>query len=107
VAVYEKRTYDVVVGQMAIVIELYSTQGYPALQAGGFDKHLVGYFTSDTGPLNQLIHIWKFEDDAERRDFWKRLFADEVFMGFAGQLRPNIRQQEIQLMLPAPWGEHP
>jgi hypothetical protein len=105
--IYERRTYDITVGKMATVIELYGSEGYAALEAGGFSAYLVGYFISDTGPLHQLIHIWRFEDDAERRAFWARLFADDDFMAFAGQLRPNIIRQEIQLMLPAPWGPNP
>jgi hypothetical protein len=104
---YERRTYDVTVGQMGEVVRLYRDEGFPALQAGGFDEHLVGYFLSDTGPLHQLIHVWRFDDDADRRDFWSRLFADEPFMAFAAQLRPLLARQEIQLMQPAPWGPNP
>ncbi len=106
-AVYEKRTYDITVGQMREVVGLYKNEGWPALEAGGFDKHLVGYFISDTGPLHQLIHLWRFDDDAARRDFWKRLFSDETFMDFAGKLRPNIARQEVQLLSSAPWGPNP
>lgn len=106
-AVYEKRTYDITVGQMREVVRLYKNEGWPALEAGGFDQHLVGYFISDTGPLHQLIHLWRFDDDATRRDFWKRLFADETFMAFAGKLRPNIAHQEVQLLTSAPWGPTP
>ena len=79
----------------------------PALEAGGHSESLVGYFISDTGPLHQLIHLWRFEDDATRRAFWANLFSDEAFMAFAGKLRPNIARQEIQLLQPAPWGPNP
>lgn len=106
-AIYEKRTYDVTVGQMTEVVRLYRSEGFPALQAGGFDEHLIGYFLSDTGTLHQLIHLWRFEDDAARRAFWKRLFADETFMAFAAKLRPNIERQEVQLLTSAPWGPTP
>lgn len=106
-ALYEKRTYTVTVGCMADVVRLYTELGWPALDAGGFGKNLVGYFTSDTGTLHQLIHIWRFDDDTARRDFWKRLFADDKFMEFAVQIRPLIRNQEVQLLSPAPWGPHP
>ncbi len=106
-AIYEKRSYSVVVGQMAEVSRLYSTEGFPALEAGGFSKNLVGYFISDTGELHQLLHLWKFEDDAERRAFWARLFANQPFMAFAKQLRPLLKTQNNQLLLPAPWGPHP
>jgi hypothetical protein len=105
--IYEKRTYSVTVGQMAEVIRLYSTLGYPALEAGGFSKKLIGYFTSDTGELHQLIHLWRFDSDDDRRAFWKRLFEDQDFMAFAKQLRPLIKTQGNQLLLAVPWGPHP
>ena len=104
---YEKRTYDITVGKMAEVIDHYQTAGFPAMQAGGFDQYLVGYFISDTGPLHQLIHIWRFDDDADRRAFWARLFADEDFGAFGAKIRPLIKNQEIQLLNPAPWGPTP
>ena len=63
-AIYELRTYQVTVGKMKDAVEAYSKKGWPALQKGGFDKKLVGYFVSDTGPLHQIVHLWKFDDDA-------------------------------------------
>ena len=105
--IYEKRTYSVTVGQMSEVVRLYSTQGWPALEAGGFAKNCMGYFISDTGELHQLVHLWRFESDDDRRAFWKRLFENAEFMAFAKQLRPLIKTQANQLMLAAPWGSHP
>lgn len=105
--IYELRTYSVTVGKMSEVTNLYSTLGWPALEAGGFARNLVGYFTSDTGELHQLVHLWRFDGDDDRRAFWKRLFADKDFMAFAVQLRPLIRTQANQLLLAAPWGPHP
>ena len=104
---YEKRTYSVTVGQMSEVVRLYSTLGYPALEGGGFSKKLVGYFISDTGELHQLVHLWKFDSDEDRRAHWKRLFEDADFMAFAKQLRPLIKTQANQLLVAAPWGPHP
>jgi hypothetical protein len=105
--IYEKRTYSVTVGQMAEVVRLYSTLGWPALDSGGFARNLIGYFISDTGELHQLIHLWRFDSDDERRAFWKRLFENAEFMDFAKQIRPLIKTQANQLLLAAPWGPHP
>ena len=105
--IYEKRTYSIKVGQMPEVLRLYSEQGWPALEKGGFGDNLVGYFVSDTGALHQLMHIWRFESDAARREFWQRLFSDESFMQFAVQIRPLINQQDVQLLTSAPWGPRP
>jgi len=104
-AIYELRTYAVAVGKMSEVVEIYKSAGWPALA-----KHpnkLVGYFTGDIGALNQLIHLWKFDDDADRRAFWAGIYADPDFMAFVGKLRPMLTLQENKLMMAAPWGPHP
>jgi len=106
-ALYEKRTYSIKVGQMPELVRLYKDEGWTALEAGGFGKNLVGYFMSDTGRLHQLIHLWRFENDEARRDFWKRLYANEAFMAFVVKIRPLIHTQEVQLLFPAPWGPRP
>jgi len=104
---YEKRIYSVPPGRMPEVSALYRDLAWPALEAGGFSKNLVGYFISDTGPLHQLIHIWRFDGDAGRRDFWSRLYGDKDFMAFAAKVRPILLSQEVQLMTPASWGPQP
>jgi len=105
--IYEERTYSVTVGKMSEVVRLYKDLGWPALDAGGFSKKLVGYFISDTGELHQLIHLWRFDSDEDRRDFWRRLLEDKDFMAFAAQLRPLVKTQNNQLLVAAPWGPHP
>src|SRR5262249_54048751 len=89
--VYEMRTYTLHVGKMAEAVKLYTELGYPALQKGGQDKKLVGYFQADTGTINQLIHLWKFDDDADRRNHWAAVFANKDFIeGFAVKFRPLL-----------------
>lgn len=106
-SLYEKRTYSITVGKMADAVELYQSLGWPAIRAGGFDKKLVGYFISDTGRLHQLVHLWRFDDDGDRRAFWEGLYAREDFMAFAAQIRALIDTQDVQLLRPAPWGPQP
>ena len=48
-AVYELRTYHVVVGKMNEMAELYKNLGWPALCK--HPKKLVCYFTGDVGAL--------------------------------------------------------
>lgn len=105
---YEMRTYSLHVGKMAETVKLYQELGFPALRTGGQDKKLVGYFQSDTGVLNQLVHIWKFNDDADRRAFWASLFANKDFMEeFMPKFRPLVATMEMKLLTAAPWGPHP
>jgi hypothetical protein len=106
-SIYELRTYTLYVGKMGEATTLYSELGFPALDKGGHAKKLIGYFQSDVGTINQLVHLWKFDDDADRRRHWKGVYADAAFMNFAGKFRPLIMTQEVKLLLAAPWGPHP
>jgi hypothetical protein len=85
-ALYELRTYTLRVGAMAEAVKLYQGLGFPARQKGGHDRKRIGYFQSDTGTINQLVHLWKFEDDAARRAHWSAVFANKDFVeGFASK----------------------
>jgi hypothetical protein len=107
-ALYELRTYTLRVGAMAEAVKLYQELGFPALRKGGHDKHLVGYFQADTGTINQIVHLWKFEDDADRRAHWAAVFANKDFVeSFASKFRPLVMTQEVKLLQAAPWGPHP
>lgn len=106
--VYEMRTYTLYVGKMAEAVRLYTEFGYPALERGGYNARLVGYFQADTGTINQLVHLWKFSDDAERRAHWASLYSNKDFIeGFAAKFRPLVMTQEVKLLTAAPWGPHP
>src|SRR5260370_15404431 len=105
---YEMRTYTLHVGKMAEAVTLYTELGYPALLKGGQDKKLVGYFQADTGTINQLVHLWKFTDDADRRAHWAGVYANKDFgEGFANNLRRAVLSQEVKLLTAAPQGPHP
>jgi hypothetical protein len=107
-AVYELRIYTFRVGTMTEAVKLYQEIGFPALQKGAHDKKLVGYFQADTGTINQLLHLWKFNDDADRRAHWAAVYANKEFVeGFASKFRPLVMTQEVKLLQEAPWGPHP
>ena len=106
--IYEMRTYTLQVGKMTEAVRLYTQFGCPALQKGDHDKKLIGYFQADTGTINQLVHLWKFDDDADRRAHWAAVFANPDFMeAFAAKFRPLVLSQEVKLLTAAPWGPHP
>jgi NIPSNAP len=69
-ALSELRTYTLYFGKMAEATKLYQELGFLAFKKGGLDSKLVGYFQADTGMINQLVHLWKFDDDADRRKHW-------------------------------------
>jgi hypothetical protein len=107
-ALYELRTYTLFVGKMPEATKLYQEVGFPALNKCGHDKKRVGYFQGDTGTINQIVHLWKFDDDADRRKHWAAVRANKDFVeGFAPKFRPLVMTQEVKLLTAAPWGPHP
>jgi hypothetical protein len=104
---YELRTYTLQVGKMGEGAKLYQEFGMPLLKKRGYDKQLVGFFQADTGTINQIVFMLKFEDDADRRAFWAKVYTDPDFLDFASKFRPLLISQEVKLLLPAPWGPHP
>ncbi len=104
-ALYELRTYTLYVGKLSNAIEIYTTLGWPAIQK--YEDKLVGYFTGDVGALNQIVHLWKFDDDMDRRRTWEKIYADQDFLKFAAAFRPLILSQENKFLLASPWGPHP
>src|SRR6266571_4768271 len=88
---------------MAEAVKLYQELGFPALQRGGQDRKLVGYFQSDTGTINQLVHLWKFDDDSDRRAHWASVYTNKDFVeGFVAKFRPLLMTQEVKLLHAAP-----
>ena len=102
-AIYELRTYTLYVGKMADAVKVYEEFDWYT-KVG---NKLVGYFQSDIGQLNQLVHLWKFDDDADRRKHWAACYADPGFQQFASKIRPLIMSQENKILQAAPWGPHP
>jgi hypothetical protein len=95
---YEMRTYRLKVGAMPAYLNLVATEGI-ALQK----KHLgelVAYFTTDIGPLNQIVHIWRFASLDDRDLRRKQLLLDAEWQVFMPKLQPLIEEMEIKIMCP-------
>ena len=84
--IFELRTYTLHVGKLNKAIEVYENLGWPALKK--YKKNIVRYYIGDVGALNQIIHVWQFEDDNIRRALWKTIYADQDFLKFATEFRP-------------------
>ena len=73
-ALYELRTYTLYVGKLGEAQKLYQELGWPGLQPDS--GKLIGYFIGDVGAMNQIVHLWRFEDDADRRALAAKVLGD-------------------------------
>ncbi|MDH3737655.1 MAG: NIPSNAP family protein [Alphaproteobacteria bacterium] len=72
--IVDARTYTVAAGKMAGFLDTYANNGLPLQRKHGFD--LAGYFTVETGPLNQVVHYWKWDSAAHRQECRRALYND-------------------------------
>ena len=92
--ILEVRTYVAQPGGgLARWLEHYEKHGWPAQlrHLGG----LVGFFTTEIGPLNQIVHMWRYESLADREARRAALYADpdwQFFLKNGPQPSPLISQ---------------
>jgi hypothetical protein len=66
-------------------------------------KHLpqmVGYFSTEIGPLNQIIHMWGYADLNERARCRAALYADPAWQAVLKTLLGMIESMETKILVP-------
>jgi hypothetical protein len=99
--IVEERIYTLQPGTAPEYLRLYEAEGF-AIQEPILG-HLVGYFSSELGPLNQIVHLWAYESFEERTARRARLNADERWKAYIAKVRPFVLQQENKILIPAPF----
>lgn len=97
--IIEQRTYAFHPGTLPKFFKIYEDTGARELQQRILGN-LVGYFTSEIGPLNQSVHMWSYtslNDRAERR---AALMAEPVWRDFLAEIVPFIQTQDSKILLP-------
>ncbi|WP_092989134.1 NIPSNAP family protein [Rhizobium sp. NFR03] len=95
----EIRTYRLKNGAIPAYLKVVEEEGI-AIQKAHLGQ-LVGYFSSEIGPINEIVHIWAFDslDDRERRR--SALMADPAWQAFLPRIRDLIEVAENKIMKPA------
>jgi hypothetical protein len=97
----EERIYTMHPGKIGDYIKAYAAEGL-AIQKPILGR-LVGYYSTEFGPLNQVIHMWGYESLAERAERRTKLFANQDWLNYLAKVRPFIASQESKLLIPAPF----
>ena len=96
----DHRTYKVKPGKLAHQIDLYAKHGFAAQV-----RHLgppIAYLQTESGELNALVHLWAFEDAADRARKRAVMLTDPEWQNF---LKLNgeagyLVEQRNNLMVP-------
>jgi hypothetical protein len=66
-------------------------------------KHskVVGYWTSEIGELNQVVHLWEYEDFDHRTRVRAALAKDQALQAqYVSKIRPMMQHQECMILVP-------
>ncbi len=99
--IVEQRTYTTHPGKWRDYLALYQAEGLAIQQA--ILGRMVGYYTTESGPLNQIIHLWAYTDLNERAERRARLAVDPQWQAYVARMLPLLQSQESKFLTPAPF----
>ncbi len=98
--IVDMRIYTARPGQLAAFVALYKEHAWPLQQ-----KHLgdcVGWYTTVEGPLNQVVHLWRYASQADRETRRNAMAADPAWIEFLRKSSEAglLAAQENRIMRP-------
>ncbi len=97
--IHELRTYTLIPGTQANYIPLFE-DAWKRIRG---DRHgkLEGYWSTESGTLNQVVHLWSFTDLAERQHARAELAKNEAWVGeYLAKSLPLLLSQENKILSP-------
>jgi NIPSNAP len=97
--IYELRTYTLQPGTAPTVAKNAGSIGR-AIRGDDYGK-LEGYWMTEVGPLNQVMHLWSYADLNEREKLRAGLAANQRWREeYVPQIRQYLVRQDIRLLHP-------
>nr|WP_321458314.1 NIPSNAP family protein [uncultured Cohaesibacter sp.] len=94
--IFEMRTYTIKIGKLKDYIDHFEKVGMPIISNYAT---LVGYWHTDIGELNQVIHIWSYSDLNDRAKKRKELYQDNAWLTeFIPSAMEMLEKQESKII---------
>ena len=95
--IYELRTYTLKQGTLPDVVKAASTVSLD-IRKDNYGK-LEGYWQTEIGPLNQVMHLWSYRDLNQRAQLRAELGKNPRWGAeYIPLIRPNLLRQDIRLL---------
>lgn len=99
--IVEMRTYTTHIGKVPEYVKLYQAEGL-AIQSGHLGN-LLGWFFTEIGPLNQIVHMWGYSDLNDRQKRRAEMMADPKWQDFMKKVQPLLVNMESKILNCAPF----
>jgi hypothetical protein len=96
--ILDERTYAIRPAHVRTCLELYVAEGM-ALHVSHLGD-LVGWFTSDTGVVNEVVHIWRYADAGDRERRRAAMEADPAWQDFRSKAAADVLSMRSRILRP-------
>lgn len=96
--IVEERIYRIRSGKLRDYLSLVREEGIAIQQP--ILGNLIGYFVSEIGPLNHVVHLWGYADLEDRARRRQELAGDPRWQAFTPRLTACIETMENRILLP-------
>lgn len=101
--IVEERIYTLKVGKVMEHFKIYEKTGLELQKK--ILGNLVGYYQAETGTLNQIVHLWAYEDMNDRGKRRAELFSNPDWLRYIAASGVLVERQENRILTPAPFFE--
>jgi hypothetical protein len=99
--IVDERTYTLHPGKVPEYFKLYESEGM-AIQKPILGN-LIGYFFTEVGTLNQVVHMWGYDSHAERERRRAEMQANPAWQAYVKKMQPFLVKMENRILMPAPF----
>jgi hypothetical protein len=97
--IVEERIYTMQPGKAPEWLAFYGERGLPIQQR--LLGRLIGFFRSEIGVLNQVVHLWAYDSLAHREECRTRLETDPDWQAYLRDAPKVIMKMENRILVPA------
>jgi hypothetical protein len=97
--IVDVRTYTLMPRKTPRYLEIFETHALPVMRRHGLD--LAGYYVSQIGQLNQVLHLWRYESLADLESKRAARDADPAWGEYLALTEGMVLSQENKIMRPA------
>jgi hypothetical protein len=96
--IVEERIYKIAAGRLPEYLERYEALGLGLQQR--VLGNLIGYFTTEIGPLSTLVHLWGYQSLEDRNERRATLAREPAWQEYLKVCTPMILEMENRILVP-------
>jgi NIPSNAP len=96
--IVDLRTYTMVPGRLKAFLAMYEAEGLPVQRR--YLPKLIGYFVTEIGTQNQVVHLWGYDSLADREQRRAAMEADPDWIAYRQKSAAsgNVQYQENKIL---------